>query len=229
MERQFAGRILFQQIEHRFAFCQHVRAILFRGRVAVADIGEQLWLGDGTARVFRHDLDLLAGRDLLQLDELGQQSPDRHGIVDRQLRAAAFGDVQPDLVGRQKAETACDGIDQRGIVARNHAEMVADAIGDAGWQLHLDVPGRAVGGVGAALVLQLGIIQHLHRRDAALRNDGMNGGWRHRLDRIERRVVGAAGKAGIDAQFLHRRRRGLCEPFFELAVEIAARIALAAG
>ena len=121
--------------------------------------------------MLRHDLDLLAGRDLLQLDELGQQPPDRHGIADRQLRAAAFGDVQPDLVGRQEAEAARDGIDQRGIVARHDAEMIADAIGDAGRQLHLDMPGRAVGSIGAGLVLQFGIDRHLHRRDAALRDD----------------------------------------------------------
>ena len=94
--------------------------------------------------MFRHDLDLLAGRDLLQLDELGQQPADRDGIADRQLRAAAFRDLQPDLIGRQEAEAARDGIDQRRIVARHHAEMVADAIGDAGRQLHLDMPGRAV-------------------------------------------------------------------------------------
>ena len=77
------------------------------------------------------------------------------------------------------------------------------------------------------LVLQFGIAQHLHRRDAALRNDGVDGGRRHRLDRIQRLVVGAAGKIGIDAEFLHRHRCCGREPFFELAVEIAAGIALA--
>src|SRR5207302_9320074 len=100
--------------------------------------GEQLRLGNRTARVFRHDLDLLARRDLLQFDELGQQPPDRHGIAHRQLRAAALGDLQPDLVRRQEAKAARDGIDQRRVVARDDAEMVADAIGDAGWQLHLE-------------------------------------------------------------------------------------------
>ena len=79
--------------------------------------------------MLRHDLDLLAGRDLLQFDEFGQQPPDRNGIADRQLRAAAFGDLQSDLIGRQEAEAARDGIDQRRIVARHHAEMIADAIG----------------------------------------------------------------------------------------------------
>ena len=67
------------------------------------------------------------------------------------MRAAAFGDLQPDLIAGQETEAARDGIDQRGIVARHHAEMVADAIGDAGRQLHLDMPGRAVGRIGAGL------------------------------------------------------------------------------
>ena len=45
-----------------------------------------------------HDLDLLAGCDLLQLDEFAEQAADRHGIADRQLRAASLGDLKPDLV-----------------------------------------------------------------------------------------------------------------------------------
>ena len=144
------------------------------------------------------------------------------------MRAAALGDLQPDLVRRQEAKAARDGIDQRRVVARDDAEMVADAIGDAGRQLHLDMSRRAVGRIGAAFVLQFGIDRHFHRRNATLRNEQIDGRGRHRLDRIERCVVGAAGETGIDAQFLHRRGRGRREPFLELAVEIAAGIALAA-
>jgi hypothetical protein len=145
------------------------------------------------------------------------------------LRTAAFGDLQPDLIAGQEAEAARDGIDQRRIIARDDAEMVADAVSNTRRQLHLDMAGRPVGTIGARLVLQLGIDQHLHRCDAPLCDEHVDGRGRHRLDRIERRVVGAAGEAGIDAQFLHRRGRGLREPFLELAVEIAAGIALAAG
>jgi hypothetical protein len=39
-------------------------------------------------------LDLRGSRSAA-LDEFGQQSPDRHGIAHRQLRAAALGDLQP--------------------------------------------------------------------------------------------------------------------------------------
>ena len=121
--------MLFQQIEHRFAFGQNLRAVaLGRSRI-VADIGHKLGLGHRAARMLRHDLDLLAGRDLLQLDKLGQQPPDRHRIADRQLRAAAFGDIQPDLIGRQEAEAARHGIHQRRVVARHDAQVIADAIG----------------------------------------------------------------------------------------------------
>ena len=55
--------------------------------------------------------------------------PTDTGIADRQLRAAAFGDLQPDLIGRQKSEAARDRIHQRRIVARHDAEMIADPIG----------------------------------------------------------------------------------------------------
>ena len=79
MERQFAGRMFLQQIEHRFALCQNFRAIALGGRGIVADIGQQFRLGHRTAGVLRHDLDLLAGRDLLQFDEIGQQPSDRYG------------------------------------------------------------------------------------------------------------------------------------------------------
>ena len=144
MERQFAGRIFLQQVEHRFASGQNLGAVkLGRGPI-VADIGQQFRLGHRTARMLRHDLDLLAGRDLLQFDELGEQPADRDDITDRQLRAAAFGDLQADLVRGQETETARDRIDQRRIVARHHAEMIADAIRHIRRQLHLDMPGRTV-------------------------------------------------------------------------------------
>ena len=80
--------------------------------------------------MFRHDLDLLAGRDLLQFDKVGQQPPDRHRLAGRQLGAAAFGDLQPDLIGGKESEAAGDGIHQRRIVARHHAEVIADPIVD---------------------------------------------------------------------------------------------------
>ena len=160
-----------QQVEHRFALVQDLRAIAFGGGGIVAEPGLQFRLCHRAARVLRHDLDLLAGRDLLQFDEFGEQAPDRYGVADRQLRAAALGHLQPDLVGRQEPKTARDGIHQRRIVARHHAEMVADAVADAGGQLHLDMPGRAIGRIGAGLVLQFAVGQHLHRRHAALRHD----------------------------------------------------------
>ena len=219
--------MLFQQVEHRFALCQDFGAVTFGRGGIVAEIGQQFRLGHRAARVLRHDLDLLAGRDLLQLDEFGQQPPDRDRLADRQLRAAAFRDLQPDLVGRQEAEAAGDGIDQRRIVARHHAEVIADAIADAGRQLHLDMPGRAVRRVGAGLVLQFAVDQHLHRRDAADRDDRVDRGRRHRLDVVERLVVGAAAEiASRPNSFTERGRLG--EPAFELAVEIAAGVALAA-
>ncbi len=146
MERQLAGRIFLQQVEHRFALCQDFGAVALGGGRVVADIGQQLRLGHGAARLLRHDLDLLARCDLLQLDEFGEQAADRDGLADRQLRAAAFGDLQPDLVGRQEAEAARHRIDQRRVVARHDAEVIADAIVQARRQLDLDVPGRTSDG-----------------------------------------------------------------------------------
>jgi len=134
--------------------------------------------------VFRHHLDLLAGGDLLQLDEVAQQPPDRYRVADRQLRAAAFGDLQADLVGGQKPEAARHRVDQRRIVARHHAEMIADPVADAGRQRHLDVPGRAVGGRRASPVLQFPVDQHLHRRDPAEGCHRIDCRGRDRLDPV---------------------------------------------
>ena len=72
MKRQFAGRMLLEQIKHRSALAENVGAVAFGGGRIFADIGQQFWLGHGAARVLRHDLDLLAGRDLLQFDKVGQ-------------------------------------------------------------------------------------------------------------------------------------------------------------
>ena len=83
MERQFAGRIFLQQIEHRLALGEHVRTIALGRYGIVTNIGQQFRLGDGTARVLRHDLDLLAGSDLLQLDEFRQQPSNRYGVAHR--------------------------------------------------------------------------------------------------------------------------------------------------
>jgi len=44
MERQLAGRMLLQQVEHRFAFCQHLVAVALGRGIVVADIGEQFGL-----------------------------------------------------------------------------------------------------------------------------------------------------------------------------------------
>jgi hypothetical protein len=44
----------------------------------------------------------------------------------------------------------------------------------------------------AAFVLQFGIDRHFHRRNATLRNEHVDRRGRHRLDRIQRRIVGAA-------------------------------------
>lgn len=136
MERQFAGRIFKQQIEHRFAPGQDLAAITLEWLALLADEGQQLRLGDGTAGMLGHDLDLLACRDLLQLDELAEQAADRHGVPDRQLRAAPFGDLKPDLVGGQEPKAAGHRIHQRRIVARDDAEVIADAVADVGRQLH---------------------------------------------------------------------------------------------
>ena len=87
---------------------------------------------------------------------------------------------------------------------------------------------RAVGRVGAGFVLQFAVDQDLHRRDAAERDDGIDHGRRHRLDLVERLVVGAAAEIRFDTEFLHRQRRELCQPAFELAIEVAAGVALAA-
>ena len=137
-------------------------------------------------------------------------------------------DLQPDLIGGQKAEAARHRIHQRRIVARHHAQVIADAIADVGRQLHLDMPGRSIGRVGAGLVLQFAVDQHLHRRSAALHHDGIDRGLRHRLDLVERLVIGAAAEIRIEAEFLHRGGCGRRKPALELTVEIAAGIALAA-
>ena len=61
------------------------------GRGILADESQEFWLRHRTSRVFRHDLDLLAGRHLLQFDEFRQQPPDRDRFSSGQLRAPALG------------------------------------------------------------------------------------------------------------------------------------------
>ena len=204
VERQFAGRMFFQQVKHRFALAENFRTIKLGGGGIVAEIGHEFRFGYRTTGVLRHDLDLFAGRDLLQLHKLTQQPPHRNRIADRQLRAAAFGDLQPDLVGRQESEAARHRIHQRRIVARHYAEVIADPVAGAGRQLHLDVPGRPLRGIGAALVLQFAVGQHLHRRSAAEGNDRIDGGRRNRLDLVQRLVVGIAHETRSDAELLYR-------------------------
>ena len=228
VERKFAGRELFEQIEHRLPLRQHVVAIELGGSLVVPDISEQFRLGHRAARVLGHDLDLLARGNLLQLDEFGEQASDRDGFADRQLGAAAFRHLQADLVRRQEAEPARHRIDQRRIVARHHGQVVADAVGQARRQLHLDVPGRTLRRIGAGFVLQLVANKHFHRRGTAERDDGVDRGRRHWLDGIERFIVGAASEAGVEAELLHRSGSRLGEPALELAVEVAPGIALAA-
>src|SRR5436309_1321547 len=69
MKRQFAGRMLLEQIKHRSALAENVGAVAFGGGRIFTDIGQQSWLGHGAARVLRHDLDLLASRDRLDFIE----------------------------------------------------------------------------------------------------------------------------------------------------------------
>ena len=80
VERQFAGRIFLQHVEHRFAPRQNLGAITLGGLGLLADEGQQLRLGHRAAGVLRHDLDLLPCRHLLQLDELARAGvrPRRH-------------------------------------------------------------------------------------------------------------------------------------------------------
>ena len=197
--------MLVEQIKHRFAALENLCPIAFGRGVVFAGKAKQFRLGHRTARVFRHDLDLLAGRDLLQLDEFGQQPADRDRIARRQLRATSLGDPQPDLIGRQEAEAARHRIDQRGIVAGHDAQMIADAIADAGGKLHFDVPGRALGSVWTGLVLQFTIDQYLQWRGAAEQRGGADRRRRDRLDLVQRLVVGAAAETGIEPERLHRR------------------------
>jgi len=105
--------------------------------------------------------------------------------------------------------------------------MVANAITCALRQLNLDMTGRALGRIGTALVLELVVDQQLHRGRAPQRRDRIDpAGW-DRLDLVERLVVGAAAEVLGQPPFLHGCGRGGCEPSFELAVEVNARIALA--
>ena len=52
---------------------------------------------------------------------------------------------KPDLIAGLEAKAPRDGIDERGIVARGDAEVIADLIGDAGGQGDFDMPGRSFG------------------------------------------------------------------------------------
>src|SRR4051812_16332993 len=104
MERQLAGGMPEQEGAHRFTLGQDLAAITLQRLALLADKGQQLRLGDRAAGVLGHGLDLLARRDLLQLDELAEQAADRDGIADWQLGAAAFGDLKPDLIRRQEAK-----------------------------------------------------------------------------------------------------------------------------
>ena len=194
MEGQFAGRMFLQEIEHRFALAENLRAIaLARGGI-VARIGQKFRLCYRAARMFRHDLDLPAGRHLLQFDEIGQQSPDGYRLADGQLCPSSLGDPQTDLIGGKKSKTASHGIDECRIVARHDAQMIADAIAGCSGQLHLDMPGRSLRGVAAKLVLQFVVGKHFHRRGTAERHHRIGDRRRHGFDPVQRLILGAAGK-----------------------------------
>ena len=121
MQRQFAGGMFFQQIEHRFALAENIAAIALARRSVLAYESQKFRLCHWTARMLRQDLDLLPGCDLLQFDKIRQQPSDRHGFTDRQLRAPAVGHLQSDLVGGKKTEATRHRIHQRRIVARDDA------------------------------------------------------------------------------------------------------------
>src|SRR5207247_3835415 len=65
-------------------------------------------------------------------------------------------------------------------------------------------------------------------RNAAKGYNRIDRGRSHRLDLVKRFVLRAAAEIRIDTELLGRQRRELCEPAFELAIEIAAGVALAA-
>ena len=146
-ERQLAGRMLFQQVEHGLALGQNLgaEALLVEQRL---ELGPR----EGAARVLRHGLDLLARRRMLQFDEVRQQAMDGDRLADRQVGAPALGRRQHDMRAGREGEAAQRALDQGGGVLRHDAEMIAGAVADAIGQQHLDVPRAAARGVGASAV-----------------------------------------------------------------------------
>src|SRR5262244_3151660 len=90
------------------------------------------------------------------------------------------------------------------------------------------MPRRTIGSIRPHAVLQLAVDKDLHRRGAAEGCDRTHFSGGDRLDPVQRLVVGAAAENRREAELLNRRRRELGKPALVLAIEVAARIALAA-
>ena len=209
-----------EQVVDRLALAEHFRAI---GLVGFSGQRLEFRPCDRAARVLGHGLDLLARRDLLHFDEVGQKLADRHGFVERQLRAPSLRAAQADDVVGRVAKALRDGSDERCIVARHDGEMIAGAIGRAFGQRHFDVTRRAVG-----RGQQFAIFEHA----GAFRACGMDSGigvlFRRRLDAVQRLRARLAVERGLQAEGFGGLRAQRCEPVLVLPVEIVARIALAA-
>ena len=209
-----------EQVVDGLALAQHFRAV---GFVGFAGQRFEFRPCDRAARVLGHGLDLLARRDLLHFDEVGQKLADRHGFVERQLRAPSLRAAQADDVVGRVAKALRDGSDERCIVARHDGEMIAGAIGRAFGQRHFDVTRRAVG-----RGQQFAIFEHA----GAFRACGMDSGigvlFRRRLDAVQWLRARLAVERGLQAEGFGGLRAQRCEPVLVLPVEIVARIALAA-
>ena len=170
VERQFAGAVLIEQVDDGLALVKHVGAVARLAGLVVAGERFQLRPGMGATRVGRHGRDVLAARDVLQLDILAKQARDAQRLIDGQHAFAPVGSAQHDARFRREIEALGYAPHEGRRVVCDDAEVIAGAIGRAGRQLHLDMPRRAGRRFSACLRMQFAIDQD-RRRHCTERGD----------------------------------------------------------
>jgi hypothetical protein len=103
LEGQLAGAVLLQQVQQAAA---RVGDLLAEG-VRRGEFGQRPTLGRAGVVLGEHG-DLLLGRGVLQLHEVGQQAAQGEGPVDGQGVAAAAAGAQPDGAVQVEAEPVGD-------------------------------------------------------------------------------------------------------------------------
>ena len=178
-------------------------------------------------QVGRHRRQAGAARHVLQLDAAAEDAQQRVGLAEGQVGRGAAGRGERDVLAGVQAEAGDRPVDQRHVVARQHPEVVARGVGDAGRQRDLEVTHRAAAR-GARTGRELAVdpqgrrlaavgLQDRARRAALLEGRGQ-----------PRAAPGRRRRPGVEPEC---RSQGVPQPGvpgLELAVEVAAGVTLAA-